>query len=211
MTPCHDDLIELARRGDRHALESLLAAHAAEVISHARARIGAQWAHQLSPEDILQATCLDAIRSIRAYEPRGEAAFSQWLRRLAEHNIIDAVRGLDAERRRIPRARPARFPSPSDPSAALLQSLTPALTRSASPSRRLSLEDSRSLLAQAMRLLPDDHRAVVEWYDLEGRPIAQIAAELHKSPGATYMMRTRALERLREVLEENLSGIFSDP
>jgi DNA-directed RNA polymerase specialized sigma24 family protein len=42
-------------------------------------------------------------------------------------------------------------------------------------------------------------------FDLEGRPVQQIASALQRSEGAVYMLRARAHDRLREIL--GFSGV----
>ncbi|MBP7937722.1 MAG: sigma-70 family RNA polymerase sigma factor, partial [Phycisphaerae bacterium] len=48
--------------------------------------------------------------------------------------------------------------------------------------------------------LPETYRRVVEQFDIEFRPPAEIARALGRSVGAVYMVRTRAHDRLREIL-----------
>ena len=210
MDPTDEDILARARQGDRAALDSLLRRHAETVLTHARFRIDSKWANQLTPEDVLQTTCIDAVRHIGAFQPRGVNSFVAWLRHLAENNIIDAVRGLEAEERRLPRRSAGRFGRTLDPSVSLLHSLAPAETL-ATPSRAMTIDDSKRTLEWAMDQLPDDHKRVVRWYDLEGRSIASIAEELGRTPGATYMIRTRAHERLREILAKRMQEIFTNP
>ena len=56
------------------------------------------------------------------------------------------------------------------------------------------------LVRAAIRELPEAYARVIELYDLECRPIEDVAAELQRSQGAVYMLRRRALERLHELL-----------
>ncbi len=204
------DLVARAREGDRTALDTLFRRHAEAILTHARFKISDKWATHLTPEDVLQTTCIDAVRSIRNFQPRNANSFLQWLRQLAENNIIDAIRGLESEERRLPRHAVVRFGHTIDASISLLHSLVPADTIS-TPSRSMTTDDSRRALEWAMAQLPSDHRQVVEWYDLEGRSIAAIAQELGKTPGATYMLRTRAHDRLREILAKKTPEIFTNP
>lgn len=208
------ELIRSARRGDRSALDELFRLHADAVLTHARHRIDPRWRALLTPEDVLQTTCIDAMRHIAGFA-EGRGSFVQWLKRIAENNIIDTVRGLEAEERRSARAVGAgcggvRFGHRVDASVSLVQSLIAAETGS-TPSRQLTAEEAKRILEWALEQLPSEHRRVVEWYDLEGRPIAAIAEEIGKTPGATYMIRTRAHDRLRELLTRKASAFFSNP
>ncbi len=48
--------------------------------------------------------------------------------------------------------------------------------------------------------LPPDYATVIRLYDLQGKPIAEVAADLGRSEGAVYMLRARTHDRLRELL-----------
>ena len=51
---------------------------------------------------------------------------------------------------------------------------------------------------------------MIRLYDLEGRPIAEVAAEMGRSSGAVHMLRARAHDRLRELLGPE-SAFFTNP
>jgi RNA polymerase sigma factor (sigma-70 family) len=210
MDPAEAENIERARRGDRPAFDALFCRHADALLAHARHRIDPRWRAHLTPDDVLQTTCIDALRHIAAFTPRGDNSFLQWLKQIAEHNIIDVVRALEAEERRRPPTPTVRFGRTIDPSVSLVQSLVAAETASGA-SRALTVEDARRTLREGLDQLPADHRRIVEWYDLEGRSIASIAEQIGKTPGAAYMMRTRAHQRLREVLAKKAASIFTNP
>ena len=55
-------------------------------------------------------------------------------------------------------------------------------------------------LSDALTGLPPDYAAVIRLYDLEGRPIEDVARELRRTPGAVHMLRVRAHDHLRERL-----------
>ena len=62
--------------------------------------------------------------------------------------------------------------------------------------------------AALAKLLPS-YAKVVRRCGVEGRAVAEVAAELGRSSGAVYMLRARALDRLRELLGSE-SRYFSD-
>lgn len=55
---------------------------------------------------------------------------------------------------------------------------------------------------EALARLPESYGRVVAEVDISERPVAEVAAELNKSPGAVHMLRSRAHARLRELLGE---------
>ena len=56
------------------------------------------------------------------------------------------------------------------------------------------------MLNAALNTLPADYRTAVRLYDLEGRPVAEVAGTMGRSAGAVHMLRARAHERLRAFL-----------
>jgi RNA polymerase sigma-70 factor (ECF subfamily) len=149
----------------------------------------------LSPDDVLQQTFVDAYRDIVTFAGRDEAAFERWLWAIARRNLVDATRALEAEKRGGGRLR-VEDKLGGDGSEALLELL---LTVSG-PSRAISREEAASAVQKALEALPAEYRRCVEAVDLQGRPIETVAAELGRSKGACYMMRSRALRLLREYL-----------
>jgi RNA polymerase sigma-70 factor, ECF subfamily len=81
---------------------------------------------------------------------------------------------------------------------------------SLTPSRVVAKEEAGTFLEAALKGLPPDYEKVVRLYDLEGRSIAEVAAALGRSEGATWMVRARAHDRLRESMGGE-SRFFSTP
>ncbi len=67
----------------------------------------------------------------------------------------------------------------------------------------------RSALQRALSDLPAPARQVIQLYDLEERPIDEVARVLGCSPGAVYVRRGRIHRRLRELLGPT-TGFFTD-
>jgi RNA polymerase sigma-70 factor, ECF subfamily len=189
-----DTLIGRAVGGDADALAALLEHHGPAV--QQRLRIGRQWRAALEPDDVMQVTYLEAFMQIGRFDPSRPDAFEAWLRRIAENNLRDALRGLKRQKRPQP-ANQLR-PHGGDDSAVALLELIGAT--SATPSRELRRDETHALLDRAIRTLPEDYAAVIQGYDLQGRGIADLASELGRSPGAVHMLRARAHDRLRELL-----------
>src|SRR6185503_11950428 len=105
MADADDELIKLARHGDRRALGSLLERHGPLVRAALQGKIAPQWRATLSEDDVMQVAYLEAVLHIDRFEPGNGAAFQAWLRRIAENNLRDAVRGLEADKRPNPAKR----------------------------------------------------------------------------------------------------------
>ena len=64
----------------------------------------------------------------------------------------------------------------------------------------MAKDEARVVLEQAMRALPATYCQVVSMYDLQGRPVGQVAAALGRSTAAVFMLRARAHDRLAEIM-----------
>lgn len=198
MSAAEGALLALACDGDRDALVELFRGHEARVRAAVQARLPRRWQAVLSVEDVLQHTYIEAILGIRRFSPRGEAAFGAWIQKLAEHHLIEAIRALQAEKRGG-RLRRVELPDGTDSYARLLERLTGAGTQT-TPSTGIRNSEERECIERALSRLPDHYRLVVQRYDLERRPIDEIAAELQRTPGAVHLIRVRAHAQLRDFL-----------
>jgi RNA polymerase sigma-70 factor (ECF subfamily) len=195
--------LDRARSGDREALVQLLRLHADAIRTEIRARLPQRWKPLLDAEDILQQTCLDAFLAFARFSPFGEDAFLRWLRRLAQNNLVQAVRALETEKRggRARRVDPLPL---GDACTSLFERLVSAGTQT-SPSQNISRAEAKELIRAAIAALPEPYRLAVQRYDLEGRTIDEVASELGRSPGAVHLLRLRAHARLRGALAEKMT------
>lgn len=189
------DLVGRAVAGETDALGSLLEAYGPQVEQHLR--IGKPWQAVLEPGDVMQVTYLEAFLQIGRFRPEQADAFPAWLRRIAENNLRDAVRGLDRQKQPPP-SRRIELPLGDQSFVGLYDQLAAS---SSTPSRAVAEKDIRRILEAALERLPTDYAQTVRLYDLEGKSIDEVAAALKRSAGAVHMMRARAHERLGELLE----------
>jgi len=191
-----ETLLREARAGDREALVVLLSTVAPQIRRKIAGRITPALRASIDEDDVMQITFLEACLGIGRFTTGGVSEFTAWLSRMAENNLIDAIRALESGRRPDPRmqVRPASREGSYIGLVALLGAT------SSTPSLHAARGEICAALDAALRTLPDDYEKVVRLYDLEGRTITEVAAELARSPGAVYMLRARAHERLRDEL-----------
>lgn len=182
-------------RGDADALSTLLAFFGPRV--EAGLRIGRSWRPFLEPGDVMQITYLEAFLQIGRFLPENALAFEAWLRRIAENNLRDAIRGLERQKQPPPARRIQPAFASQDSFAGLYDALVAC---DSTPSRAVAQKDVVRLVEAALDKLPDDYARAVRLYDLEGQPMAEVARSLGRSAGAVHMLRARAHERLGELL-----------
>ena len=196
MSFSEDDLLRRAVTGDRIALKQLFELHGPKVRQALNGRIPRRWQSLLSLDDVMQQTYLDAFLGIGEFDSQGGNSFVRWLTRIAEHNLIDAIRMLKSLKRGSPRNHPNRGTN-DDSLQTLLEQIGAPDTR---PSGHVARAEAIDRLRQAIRQLPEDYRRAVEMCDLEGRPVEDVATTLNRSVGALYMLLARARRRLKEIM-----------
>ena len=191
-----NDLVLQAATGDERALARLLEEHSPAVRAGMAGRIPRRWQAALSVEDIMQQTYIDAFVDLDRFVPNGRGSFTAWLYSLASCNLRDAVKMFETDKRGKDHHR--LEPRTAEQSFMDLCELV-GVTDS-TPSRKVARAEACTALKWALQQLPESYRQVVQMYDLESRPIDEVARELNRRPGAVYMVRARAHRRLREIM-----------
>lgn len=189
-------LLQQAVEGDTVALRALLEHFGGEVRQRISGRIEKRWRTSLDEDDVMQVTYLEAFLHIDQLTARDSTSFLAWLTRIAENALRDAVRGLSRQKRPDP-ARRLTAAAGVDSYAGLLDCLGMTTT---TPSREAVRRDAAAILQTAVARLPEDYKTAVQLYDLEGRPVTEVACEMRRSVGAVHMLRARAHDRLRQDL-----------
>ncbi len=206
MAADENSLLELAVSGDDAALSEILRVSDAELRSRLSGQIGRRYRSALSVADVLQVTYMEAFLRIGRFRPAGNGAFRNWLTKIAESNLKNAIRDLN-RMKRPPRDRQFALTHDGDSHVALLNTLAGSQS---SPSRQASRTEIQTAIESAMGLLPADYRTVVQAFDIEGKTAQQIGREIGRSPGAVYMIKTRAHVRLAEILGDSTQFFSRD-
>ncbi len=196
MPASDQEMLKKAIAGDEDALTRLLEQHGPVVHRGLVGRISDRWRSVLSEDDVMQQTYADAFVDIGRFAPRDEGSFAGWLSTMANRNLLDAIRMLKADKRGGDRQRIE--PQMMDDSfMSLYEMLGGSYT---TPSQDAARKEARSAIGRAVQHLPDNYRRVVQMYDLEGRPLEEVAKALDRSCGAVSMLRIRAHRRLAELM-----------
>lgn len=193
--------IARAAQGDPLAVQKLIMLHHPRLAALASQRIPRRLRSKIDADDLLQQVYADALQRIGDFEDRGKDAFFAWLVRILESKLIDAERYYHAHVRNVAREAP-----PIERSSLFIALAGRVALDRVTPSRVVARREAEGLLHAALAGLSEDHRRVLELRFLEGRPLAEVAAEMKRSPSAAQMLCARAIERLRRELRHLSMG-----
>ncbi|MEK6675978.1 MAG: hypothetical protein AABZ47_10035 [Planctomycetota bacterium] len=199
------DTLTAALEGEREALGRVLVACDPELRRHLSGRIGSAYQSAVAIDDVLQVTYIEGCLRIGTLEERTIEGLLRWLKVVAENNLKDAIRALNAARR--PPRKKHVGASLEESAATFLAEFVGSDTTPTYGARRSEIAD---LLERALSGMPPDYQRAIRFYDLQGGSIVDVAAafEPPRSTGAVHMLRARAFDRLRELLGDT-SRFFS--
>ncbi|MCG8404846.1 MAG: RNA polymerase sigma factor [Phycisphaerales bacterium] len=187
-------LVADAVSGNEDALTELLHRFAPQLRAKLGPLIASKWKSVLEVDDVLQVTYLETFLRIARFEYKGPGSFAGWVSRIAENNLRDAIRELERLKRPQPEDRVVRSAG-EESTFGLLEGLGFTTT---TPSRHVAHGEVKKAVEDALSRIPEDYAAVVRLYDLQGLSVAEVSTAMNRSSGAIYMLRARALDRLRE-------------
>jgi RNA polymerase sigma-70 factor (ECF subfamily) len=196
--PNTDQLLDAVSHGDADARGRLLESHRSKLRRMIAVRFDHRLASRVDPSDIVQESLLEAAARMDEYLRTRPLPFYPWLRRIAADRLADAARRhLHAGRRSVQREEPVGLPDESV--AELAERL---LAPTSAPSARLRRWERRETVRAALASLPERDREVLVLRYLEDLSTADTAAVLDVAEGAVKMRLVRALQRLRDRLDE---------
>jgi RNA polymerase sigma-70 factor (ECF subfamily) len=176
------ELVAAARRGDRAAIDELLARYEPSIYRFGLRMCG----NEEAAREVLQETLLAAFRYLPGF--RGDAALSTWLFQIARSFCIKARRGQHPTR------------SLDDPDALALVDPEPP------PDARVHAREIGELMSRAIATLAPEQREVLILRDVEGLSAEQAAGVIGIEVGA---LKSR-LHRARMALRTELAGAFGN-
>lgn len=183
-----------ANSGQRPTVEQLLLKHAVAIRRIIERRSGPLILKQTTVDDLYQESAAAAMASSDTYRYANDAQFVSWISTIARRAIARQLRnprrGLDAERIRGAASSGSGVPE----SCIGLEQRTPSSSAAG--------HEGENRLRCAIRSLPSDYRMVITLYKLEERSLADVAACMGRTKGATCRLLARATDVLREKLGE---------
>lgn len=197
-------LLDQAKHGSAD-VGQLLSLYTQYLKSLANHQLDRRVRQRVSPSDLVQDTLLEAHRDFPNFRGTTTAELVSWLRRILIHNLIRAsehhlhTEKRDARREISLQRLTANLGSVDSPLEAALKSPI------GSPSADLRGREQVTELERALGTLPNEQRQVVIMRHLEGLAFNEISQRLGRSSGACRMLWMRAMDVLRERLQERQS------
>jgi len=189
-------LVALAKDGDKSALDQLCAVYGSRVLWLVRLRMGAELRSKLESVDLVQDVLASALKDLGNFTYKTEGDFVRWLSKIAENRLRDNLDKLHADKRDI--RREVRF---NTYRPTLEESFTSALEPidATTPSAIISKREEFDKLARAIDTLKSEYREIIVLSKIEGFSYKEIGKRLGKSPDAVRMLMPSAMAELTTV------------
>jgi len=188
LTQTESALIRRAQKGITVSFDRLVDEHYSTVYNISYRMLG----EAQSASDATQVAFVRAFEALSGF--RGEAAFKTWLYRIAVNVCLDEIRRRESgplslttedERGESPVER--EIPDESD-----------------EPAGRAEQRERQEVVHAALTCLPEDFRAIIVLYDINGLSYQEISDTLQVPLGTVKSRLNRARHALREELEPHL-------
>lgn len=195
-------LLDRAKSGSAADVGQLLSVYTQYLKTLANHQLDRRVRQRVSPSDLVQDTLLEAHRDFPNFRGKTTAELVSWLRRILIHNLIRAsehhlhTEKRDARREISLQRLAANLGSVDSPLEAALKSPV------GSPSADLRGQERVTELERALGALSKEQRQVVSLRHLEGLAFSEISERMGRSSGACRMLWLRAMDELREKLQE---------
>jgi RNA polymerase sigma-70 factor, ECF subfamily len=201
------ELVAALRAGDESAFRDVVTGYHAAMMRLALFHVSSR----AVAEEVVQETWLAVVKGLDRFEAR--SSFKTWLltiltnkaraRGAREHRIVplssleadEQTPGVPGDRFQLATDRwPGHWSEPPTPWTDI-------------PAARLVGNETRALVFDAIRSLPDNQRDVIALRDVEGWTSDEVCSVLGISDGNQRVLLHRARGKVRSVLEQNLQGV----
>ena len=162
----------------------------------AHAHLNRRHSARLDTSDIVQQTLLNAFIKRNEFRGSTEAELAAWLREILKHKLADAIRDQQRDKRDI--RRECAFDEGIDASFSRTEGWLVSLQ--SSPSQKAVKQEDLLRLSQALTELPEAQREVIVLHHLQGKKLADVAAEIDRSEAAVAGLLFRGLRTLQKQL-----------
>lgn len=189
-------LITLAKDGDKYALNQLCRVYADRVRWMVRLRLGRELRPKLESVDLAQDVLIHALRGLGDFTYMNEGDFVRWLSRITQNALRDNMDKLHAEKRDVRREIPLR--GHEQTTGGGLRGV-PEPLETTTPSVIMSKKEDLAKLEKAIDSLKPEYREVIILTKIEGLSYKEIGNRLNKSADAVRMLAPSAMAELTTV------------
>lgn len=201
-----DEALSLARAGQIDAVGELLESYRTYLRMLAATQLRGRIPARVSPSDVVQETMLAAHRSFGDFRGNTSAEFSVWLRKIMTHKLLSTMDRHLNLKRDVRREVSMNVPH-EDQDSTGARSLAALLTASdPSPSAIVSSGEDSQRIASLLLQLPEHYRQVIALRNKQGMRFDEISRHLERSPLAARLLWLRAIQRLRQLYEQQETG-----
>ena len=188
-------LVNKAVKGDNSAFEALMEKHMG-IIYNIALRMTA---NQDDAEDMTQEIMIKIFRSLGSF--KGNSKFSTWIYRVAVNTCLDE---LKKKKNKKHLSLDAEISGDDGENQIEIKDDSP------SPEKLAEQNELRDMVAAAVKLLSDEHRAVIVLRDIRGMSYSEFAGILGCSDGTVKSRISRARAQLKMILEKeyNCNGTY---
>lgn len=188
-------LVNKAVKGDNSAFEALMEKHMG-IIYNIALRMAT---NQDDAEDMTQEIMIKIFRSLGSF--KGNSKFSTWIYRVAVNTCLDELKKKKNKK---------HLSLDAEISGADGENQIEIKDDSPSPEKLAEQNELRDMVAAAVKLLSDEHRAVIVLRDIRGMSYSEIAGILGCSDGTVKSRISRARAQLKMILEKeyNFNGTY---
>ncbi len=190
-------LIERINQGDQQAMAEYIQCRRHDLLAVILNKMGMALRNKIEADDIFQEVSTGAVLKMNELEFTEKGPFG-WLCEMAQRRVIDADRKFSAQKR-AKHNEVGIHGSAEQSQVGIANLLVASIT---SPSRAFSRQQKEFKLVHAMEQMPDEQRQVLQMRYAEGKPTKEIAESIGKSDGATRVLLTRALKKLKNLVED---------
>ena len=192
-----NQLLQMARQGDRSAFDELFALHQAQLRSFVAMRLDHRVRSRVDVSDVVQDTQLEAYRRFNDYYDRQPMPFGIWLRKNAYERVLNVRRDhMVAKCRSMEREQRLD----GSPSGLLAKTIAHNLS---TPSERVAKLEFHRQVTEVIEMLPDGDREILLMRNVDGLSHQQIAQVLDINATASRKRYARALMKLEKLLVQN--------
>ncbi len=187
------ELVVLAKEGDKSALNQLYRIYAERVRWMVRFRMSSELRSKLESMDLVQDTLIHAFNGLDNFTYKNEGDFVRWLSKIAENELRGSLKKLHADKRDIRREVRLDNFGPTT-GGGFVGNIVP--DNATTPSVIMSRKEELDKLARAMDSLKSEHREVIVLTKIEGLSYKEIAGRMGKSSNAVRKLVSRAMAEL---------------